>query len=458
MSGRFGVPSAALGGVALCFALSGGIAAAASDLPTLGRGIAVAHLQGGYGTVIVQPASGSPVAAVELWFRAPSVGFGAKPLPSVARLAAQTVASSDPLVGSSLGDRVNAVGGKLAINAYGDSVSVAALVPAAAARDIVKSMTIAFFSPVVTDAGFTSAVRDVTMEALFAGFDPEAVVRDAVFEALFKSGPEHYSPLGSTKDVGAVTIDDVRSFAQRAFRAQNAVLVISGAVDQSVATAASKGRPGAGTEPPAFESPAPSAVAASPEPVKRSFDEPAGGIGWVGPAIAQQDEATAMDFIADYLFRPDSGVVSRVVADAYPGAFVSGQFITLHDPGVLFVAYGGGDPTALSTLVDKSLASMKVPLDPIVFARARDAFMYHLLSDLQTPTELADNFGWYSVEGNAEYAPGADGASGAYFKAAQMLTPASVASVAEKYLAGPSASALLQPDAKKPAPAKGSAS
>ena len=56
-----------------------------------------------------------------------------------------------------------------------------------------------------------------------------------------------------------------------------------------------------------------------------------------------------------------------------------------------------------------------------------------MLSDLQTPTEIADNFGWYSVEGAAEYAPGANGDNGTYFKMADSLTPEFVATVAQKY-------------------------
>jgi predicted Zn-dependent peptidase len=450
---------AAAGALLLALFAVPAVARPASDLPQLGAGAVVSHLQGAGGVAIVQPAGGAPVAAVELWFRAPSVGFGAKPLPGLARVAAQTIASSTPIVGPSLGDRVDAVGGKLAINAYGDSVSIAALVPAGSARDIVKTMTVAYFSPVVTDAGFNAAVRDVTMEALYASFDPAQVVREALFSQLFAGGPQHYPALGSTKDVGALSVDDVRTFATRAFRAQNAVLVVSGDVDGSVVDAASKGRPAAAPPTDASESPAVSAVAAAPQAVTRSFDEPGGGLAWVGPPIAQQDEATAMDFIADYLFRADSGTVTRAIANEYPGAYVSGQFITLHDPGVLFVAFGGADAGPLRSLVEHGLDSVRVPLDPKTFARARDAFAYHLLSDLQTPTQIADNFGWYSVEGNAEYAPGADGASGAYDKAAKALTPAFVARVAAKYFGKPFASALLRPESEKPPqPAKGASS
>jgi predicted Zn-dependent peptidase len=443
----------------MLFASWGTAVAAAADLPQLGPRVTVSHLQGDSGTVIVEPASGAPVAAVELWYRAPSIGFGPKPITSLARVAAQTVAGSRPIVGDSLGETVNKVGGKLAITTYGDSVSISALVPADAARSIVKAMTVAYFSPVVTDAGFKAASTEVATDALFASFDPQTIVRDTVFAQLFVGGPQHYPALGAARDVASISVDSVRTFAIRAFRAQNAVLVISGAIDASVAEAASKGRPSGETAETASipEPTAASEVARPSTPVTKSFEEPGGGYAWVGPPIADERSATAMDFIADYLFRPGSGTVARDVAAHFPAAQLSGQFVTLHDPGVLFVSFSGAPVDRLGDSVDRGIVGLRKPLEPAQFSRAVQAFEYHLLSDLQTPTELADNFGWYAVEGNLEYAPGANGAAGAYFRAAASLTPEFVAQVAQKYLDKPSAGVSLVPEAKL-APAKGSPS
>jgi predicted Zn-dependent peptidase len=449
---------ATLAGLLLLTCVSPALAAreAANDpLPQLGKDVSVTRLAENSGTAIVQPSSGAPVAAVELWFRAPSVGFGPQPVRSLARVAAQTVAGSKPIVGKSLGDQVSELGGKLAINTYGDSVQVAALVPAAAALDIVKSMTIAYFSPVISNDGFSQAVRDVATEALIAGFDPTSVVRDDVFSALFASGPDHYSSLGTAKDVAAVKLDDVRSFSSRAFRSQNAFLVVSGSVDPSVVSAASKGRSAApddklaGQEPPAA-----STLAAAPQPVTHPFDQAVDGYAWPGPPIAKEDEATALDFISDYLFRPGYGTIAKQVGERYPSAFISGQFVTLHDPGVMFVAFGGAEMDKLRAIVNDGVAAMRTPLDAAAFNAARNAFEYHLLSDLQTPTQQADNLGWYSVEGNPEYAPGVSGATGAYFRAASALTPASVAAVAQKYLSKPGASATLVPQKRQTGKAK----
>ena len=83
--------AAALGAFLVLMTAPG--AAAPADLPNLGSNVTVGKLSAG-GTVIVRPSQGAPVAAVELWYRAPSTGFGPKPEPSLARLAAQVVAAS----------------------------------------------------------------------------------------------------------------------------------------------------------------------------------------------------------------------------------------------------------------------------------------------------------------------------------------------------------------------------
>jgi predicted Zn-dependent peptidase len=421
--------------------------AATGDLPNLGAGVTVGRLPSG-GTYIVGPLAGAPVAAVELWYRAPSIGFGAKPQPSLARLTAQVVSASKPLIGVSLGTLVRNLGGRLSIAVYADSVSVAALVPANSARDVVKAMTVAFFAPVVSQDGFEQAQRDVVQEAALESFNPETLIRDAVFGELFAGGPQHYPPLGGPKDVGAITLADVRAFATRAFRSQNAVLVVSGAVEGDVSTSAASGRPAAAQQETAEVHATADLGPSGPGTAAKSFELPAGGYGWIGPRISDEREATALDFVSDYLFRPDAGVVSRQLADKYPDAFVVGQFITLYDPGVLFVAYAGGDIDAVRTQVDAGLKSMHTALPPDTFAAARRAFEYHLLSDLQTPGQVADNFGWYSIEGNPEYAPGAGGDGGRYFSAAESLTPDFVASVVEKYLSKAPAIVNLRPDKK----------
>ncbi len=419
-----------------------------SALPDLGAGVSVSRLLDG-GTAIVSPQAGAPVAAIELWYRAPSIGFDSKAQPSIARLAAQTVAASKPLVGDPLGTVIANAGGRLAITVYTDSVEISAAVPASQANAIVKAMTTAYFAPVVTDDGFRSAQHDVGQEALFSSFDLETVVRNALFAQLFTDGPQHYPTLGEARDVASMRIDDVRKFATRAFRSANATLVVSGTVDASVAASAVAGRKDPSTDA-VPESYAKGTLATDPAPAQKSFVETSGGYGWIGPAIADEREATALDFIADYLFRPDSGAVTKTVAAKFPDAVLVGQFVTLHDPGVLFVAYSGKDRAAVRASVDDGLSSVRKPLASDTFRAALAAFEYHLLGDVQTPTGRADSLGWYSIEGAPDYAPGLGGESGAYFKAAASLTPEFVAATVDKYLAKPPAVVTLAPQAALP--------
>ena len=426
--------------------------AGADALPSLGPNVSVRQLGTGT-TAIVQTLSGPPVAAIELWYRAPSTGFDVKPVPSLARLSAQVVAASKPLIGLSLGEIVRNSGGRLAISVYSDSIEIAAVVPATAARSVVKTMTTAYFAPVLTDAGFKIAQRDVAEEALFESFNPETATRDAIFSALFVGGPQHYPALGTARELAAITFANVRSYSTRAFRAQNAVLVVSGSITPSILSVAATGRSAESALANA-EQHAASEIVNAPQPVQRVFDEPSGGYGWIGPPIASEREATALDFIADYLFNNESGYVTRALAESNPDAFVVGQFITLYDPGVMFVAFSGKKIDAVRAKVDDGLALMRKPLAGAAFASALLAFQYHLLHDLQTPVEMADNFGWYAVEGNPEYAPGVNAAAGKYFQAVRSLTPEFVASVAEKYLGKQAAIATLQPVPKKPSEPK----
>jgi predicted Zn-dependent peptidase len=425
--------------------------AATGDLPELGPNVTVGRLPAGGGTFIVRPVAGAPLAAIELWYRAPSTGFGPKPLPALARLAAQVVAASKPIVGDPLGKTISNAGGRLGITVYGDSIAISAIVPAAAARSVVKALTTAYFAPVFTDDGYRAAQRDVAQESQISAFDPETVVRDTVFAQLFTSGPQHFPSLGDPKDVLQISSADAKAFATRAFRSQNAILVVSGAVEPGVADAAVGGRPEDSDAAP--EAPIAPEVALAAQSVTKNFVEQVGGYGWIGPAIASAREATAMDFIADYLFRTDDGYVTRRATEKFPDALLLGQFITLHDPGVMFVVYSAkGDTTKLRQLIDDGFSSVQKPLDAAAFASALESFKYHLLTDLQTPTQMADNFGWYSVEGAAEYAPGVKGESGLYFQAADALTPDFIAAVAQKYFAKAPVSVTLRPD---PPPEKG---
>jgi predicted Zn-dependent peptidase len=427
--------------LAAAFSVSS-IMPAAATAPVAASNVASGALAGG-GQYIISHTESAPVAAIALWYRAPSSGFDAAGVPGLGRLAAATVAASAPVTGTPLGRYISEIGGRIAISSYPDSVAISALVPAESAADVVHAMTVSFFAPVVSAEGLKLAQRDVGEEAFFRQFNPEQTIDDALDGALFSDGPARFPSLGPSADVSKINFDQVRTYAERAFRPANAVLVITGAVDASVLATAVPGHADPAPHP---EPPLQAHFVQQPPPVSTTGVEAGQGLGWVGPAIHDEREATALDFISDYLFRSDTGTVQRAIAGTKSS--VSGKFVTYHDPGVLLVTISGGDVATTRKIVDDALAVARKPLDKPTFAAARDAFMYHMLSDIETPGGMADTLGWYTVEGNQAYAPGAAGQASKYFAVAGSLTPAFVAATVNKYLGQPGA--VVAVEAGKP--------
>jgi len=410
----------------------------------LGSPVSTTKLPSGV-TSIVRPLSGSPVAAIELWFRAPSIGFDAAPKPGLANLAALTVAASQPLTGTPLATLVAEVGGRFGVNVYPETIEISALVPASEAARVLRTMSGVYFTPVLNDDGRTKALAEVRTDTRLRDItQPSETLREALFEVLFKSGPDHFSPVDSGS-IMSLTLDDLRTFATRAFRASNATIVLTGDVDQQLVNEAVAGRSDTSAPEPTVDFS--SIVSQAPQSVTRRGPVPGFGFAWSGPSIKDERAATALDFVADYLFDPDSGVVSRELDDV--DASIDAQYVTYYDPGVFYVEATGGQATAARAKVEEALASMRKPLDKQTFEAARRLFEYHVMSDVATPLSLADNFGWYALEGNAAYAPGADLDAGRYVAAIHGLTPEIVAEVVAKYLtASPPATAELEVRAK----------
>jgi predicted Zn-dependent peptidase len=425
-----------LGAVALAALLLVGAA--------FGPAATTTKLPGG-GTTILRPLSGAPVAAIELWFRAPSIGFETAPKPGIANMAALTVAASAPLTGTPLATLVAEVGGRFSVNVYPQTIEISALVPATEAARVLRTMSGVYFTPVLSDDGRAQAISEVRTDTRLRDItQPSETLREALFEVLFKSGPDHYSPVDGS-GITSLTLDELRAFATRAFRASNATIVLTGDVDQDLAQSAVSGRTDTSTPEPAADFTA--IVASSPESVTRNGPVPGFGFAWTGPPIKDERAATALDFVADYLFDPDSGVVSRQLDDL--DATIDAQYVTYFDPGVFYVEATGGQATAARAKIETALASMRKPLDQQTFEAARRAFAYHVMSDVATPLALADNFGWYAAEGNAAYAPGADLDAGRYIASIHALTPEIVAETVSKYLtAQPPATAVLEVHAK----------
>ncbi|MGD1066700.1 MAG: insulinase family protein [Vulcanimicrobiaceae bacterium] len=388
----------------------------------------------------LRPDPSQDVAAVALWYRAPAAGFADAPIPGFSGLAADTVAASVGVTGTSLGQLVDGFGGVLSIGVYPDSVSITAVVPPDHAAAVVRAMTAAYFAPVVTEDGMAVGLRETGQDALVRSFDPSEAIEDALGPSLFASGPIHDRTIPAAGSFKGVGVAQVRTFAERAFRPSNAILVLTGAVDDGVLTGVASradAAPGA-SEAPAAETVRP-APAATPAPVPANATGI--GLGWVGPPITDEESATALDFLADVLFAPRTGLVTKAVGNRK--ASVSGKFVTYHSAGVFLVTISGDDAAAVRPIVEKTIAQATRPLAPAAFGAARTGFVYRLLGDMETPAEIADTYGWYAVEGDAAYAPAEGGSGGRYFGVASGLTPQAVARAAARYLGHPPATVTL---------------
>ena len=408
------------------------LAAFAADVPSTGS------LPHGGAYTITQDATLAS-SALDLWFRAPGAGYDNNE-PGISRVAATAAAAATLESGKSLVGLVRGVGGRIAINVYPDLVDISVSVPASAARRVVAAMSAAYFSPAIDDDALKIARTDVAVLSAQERFSPDDLLHDALFAQIFSSGPAHYAPIPvDLSDFKNITLDQVKTFATRAFRSANATLALAGNVDASLLNAVTAGTPGNA------DAPIPSSLAAAPADKTVNAAVTGEGLAWTGPPIADERAATALDFIADYLFRDQTGLVSKSL-DPTGDDYVNGQFITLHDPGVMLVTIGGSKPAAVETKVLSAIATLQTPLDANAFAAAREAFIFHLASDSQAPTEQADNLGWYAAEGNGTYAPSDSGST--YWKTARSLDPDYVASVVKKYLAHPIVVHLITANSK----------
>ncbi len=397
-------------------------------------------------TYQLRPDPAQPGAAVALWYRAPAAGFGPRPQPGIARLAAATVAGSTPVTGTPLSRVIEHFGGRITVAAYADSVTITALVPPERVADTVRAMTAGYFAPVLSAQGLGQAQQELADDAVYRSFDVQQSLEDLLGESLFAAGPLHDGVVGTPSGYRGLTLSQVRAYAERAFRPANAILVLTGDVG-AAALGAVATRVGAspGVEPPAAEMPRP-----APAPLRRTGNVAGIGLGWIGPPIADEAAATALDFVADALFAPGSGSVAKAIGARK--ATVSGKFVTYHDPGLFVVTISGDDAAAVRPLVEAAVAAATTPLAGPAFAQARAGFTYRILASNETPTDLASVYGWYTVEGNPGYAP-AEAAGGRYFGLAAGLTPAAVAQTVARYLGPPPAVVSLALPSPSPAPA-----
>ncbi len=417
----------ALGAIALCAGLT--LALLSNVQRPCAAAVERTQLPNGSALILRRDAA-VPMVAIELWYRAPSIGFHA-PIVGLSRYAATAIAASAQGRSLSLSQLIKSLGGRFVINAYADAVSIAASVAANDQSRVFRALTQAYFTPQISAQGMRAALREVAVAGTQQQLDPQATLHDALFAQLFTGGPAHYAAVPvSANALTHVSPTELKSFAARAFRSTNAIVTVAGDAAGNVAPEVTGRRSGL-----AMENPVDSIRASGPTTTSRSYGEDAIGYAWLGPPIRDVKAATALDFIADYLFRAESGTVARMSRNDAPDSFLSGQFITLHDPGVMVVDMSGKQLDQLQAHVDDQLQQIKRPLAQHAFDQARVAFEYHILTDTESPLAMADNFGWYAVEGDPLYAPSDDGAK--YLQTMQSLDPGYVARIAQQYLGTP---------------------
>ena len=234
-------------------------------------------------------------------FASPSAGYDSQ-FPGISRLALTAVAASRPPHGTSVSELVTRMGGSLTLNVYPDIAMIGASVPSWQAPAVLRAITGAYFSPAISDEGLKNAVRDCAIAGTESRYDADRILQDTLFAHLFASGPAHYPPTPqSASDFTKIPADAVKAFASRAFRQTNAILSLAGSA-QSTLLSDVHAAPASST---AMDAPYDSALSDSAVDVTQNAQVPGLGIAWTGPGIADAKAATALDFLADYLFDPE---------------------------------------------------------------------------------------------------------------------------------------------------------
>lgn len=430
--------------LALCLApaSAGRAASVAQNAPVqvAASPASVQQLQNGL-TIVARRAGAAPVAALEIWVRCPANDYDGS-RPGIARLAALALLEEKSQTSLSLRDAARIAGGHVAISVYAESTEIAILAPSYAAAALLDKLSATVAKGYVDQAAFDTGRTRLAAGQVAAGDVADQELRDTLFSQLFASGPLRDSTYGTPKALRDMTLGDVTRFIGRAYVPADEVVVAVGDVDEQDVTrhlGAFPATTGVAQTMPA--SPV-AAYGAAPIAIHKEQSSTAGvGMAWIGPPIADERAATAMDFLSDYLTDPSGGTLTKTVAAIDSDADFNGQFITLRNPGVFFLTASGTkfDIATLPQAIRTSLqASIGHQLSKGEFDRARAAYITHLLRDMQSVQGMADNYGWYYAQGALAYSPSATNVAlgGDYFAQVSSLTPDFVYSVARKYLLG----------------------
>jgi len=330
------------------------------------------------------------------------------------------------------------------------------LAPGNAATPLAQALLARVIHPAIDDAGFRDAKLRLAEQQAVASTDPDVLLRDGIFNQLFTNGPFHASTYGGPVILKGLGLADAQAFATAAYVPANEIVVaVGGGLDEAALGAQiAQAAPGA-TQ--GNVMPVSARAQGQNPPLNAGFADTGGvAVGWAGPAVSDERMSTAMDFLSDYLTRPDYGVVAKAIANDDPRAEFNGQFITLRDTGIFYMTVAAGKRSAdatIAAITDAIAPVLRGPLPRGEFDRALAAFRVHTLRDTQTPEELADNYGWYFAQGAPAYAPAATDMtlSGDYYNQAAALTPDIVYEAAKTYLGVKPVIATVAPRPTTPA-------
>ena len=167
------------------------------------------------------------------------------------------------------------------------------------------------------------------------------------------------------------------------------------------------------------------------------------------PTKKPRPRSTSSPIISSATDRRRSKALDRSPSDA----LVAGQFITLHDPGVMVVTIGGDHEKQTEQRVLEALATLQQPMDRAdVRRRSRSISLSRRHRHADAARARRQSRLVYASKATCQYAPGI--ASGSYERAARALDPQYVADVVRRYLRKPVVVDLIAATPQKESPMK----
>ncbi len=235
---------------------------------------------------------------------------------------------------------------------------------------------------------------------------PYGIVEEALFHALYPEDHPYYaSVIGSHADIQSIKLEDVKAFARRYYRPNNATLVLAGDFNPAEARKLVEkyfGPLKAGEAVPPVQVPQPKITEEKRIAVTDRIELPRLNIAWQTPAVFQPGDAE-LDVASHVLGGGKSSrLYKTLVYDKQLAQSVSVQQYSLSLGsvfGIEVVARPGKSLEEIEKLVDDAVAELSQnPPTPEEMGRARAAIETGLLSRLEKLQGLADQINYYNQQ------------------------------------------------------------